>query len=324
MKRVGNLIPKIADMDNLRLAYYKAKLGKEAKPDVREYGSNLPQNLLLLQQQIQTGNVVVGNYHLFNIYDPKKRQICAAPFAQRVLHHALMNVCHPVFEQFQIYHSYATRINKGTHKAIAKAQQHQAHYQYYLKMDVRKYFDSIDHTILLQLLHRQFKDPLLLHIFTQIIASYWVSPHKGLPIGNLTSQYFANHYLGITDHHIKSQLNLPAYVRYMDDFVVWHNNPHQLSAIAQNISTQLHKTLQLQLKTKTQNTCVYGLSFLGYRLFPHQTRLTARSKKRYLSKMIALNNSLQNAKISQAQFGQQATCLHNFVRPTGFTTNKGQ
>jgi hypothetical protein len=115
---------------------------------------------------------------------------------------------------------------------------------------------------------------------------------------NAHQAYFANHYLAITDHHIKSQLNLPAYVRYMDDFVVWHNNPHQLSAIAQNISTQLHETLQLQLKTKTQNTCAHGLSFLGYRLFPHQTRLTARSKKRYLSKMIALNwnNNAQNCR----------------------------
>lgn len=318
MKRTGNLIAQIACLENLQLAYYKAKKGKETKPEVWEYGKKLNYNLHVLQAQIETGNIDVGNYHYFSIYDPKKRQICAASFAERVLHHALMNVCHPVFEQYQIWHNYATRPEKGTHKAIEKAAEYQKQYGYYLKMDVRKYFDSIDHAILQAQLAKEFKDPLLLGMFSKIIGSYQTSIGKGIPIGNLSSQYFANHYLATLDHFIKEQLRIKPYIRYMDDFVVWHNNPHELNKIGQLIVERLEQTLCLQLKTSTLNTCQYGLSFLGYRLFPYKMRLTARSKKRYIAKTKALNEMLQNASISQAQFAQQARCLNNFVQPTNF------
>lgn len=318
MKRTGNLIAQIACLENLMLAYYKAKRGKETKPEVLAYSKNLNHNLGLLKQQIQTGDIEVGNYHYFTIYDPKKRQICAASFAERVLHHALMNVCHPVFEQYQIWHNYATRPQKGTHKAIEKAAEYQKQYGYYLKMDVRKYFDSIDHAILLQQLTKEIKDTLLLAMFSKIISSYQTNPGKGIPIGNLSSQYFANHYLATLDHFIKEQLRIKPYIRYMDDFVVWHNNPHELNKIGQSIVKRLAETLCLQLKTSALNTCQHGLSFLGYRLFPYKMCLTARSKKRYIAKTSAINKKLQNASISQAQYVQQATCLNNFVRPTNF------
>ena len=203
MKRVGYLIPRMASLDNLYLAYYKAKKGKSAKPAVRDFGKNLDAHLCEILRQIERGEVQVGNYHYFTIYDPKERRICAAAFPERVLHHALMNVCHPHFELFQISDSYATRLEKGTFKAIDRAMQFQKQYAYYLKMDIRKYFDSIDHHILLRMLHRRFKDPILMSIFEQIIRSYQVSPGKGVPIGNLTSQYFANHYLALLDHFVK-------------------------------------------------------------------------------------------------------------------------
>lgn len=228
MKRKGNLIPEIACFDNLLLAYYKAKRGKEDKPEIIEYAKKLNENLKLLQTQIKIGNVILGNYYYFTIYDPKERLICAASFPERVLHHAIMNICHPHFEKFLIYDTYATRVNKGTYKALERASSFQKIYQWYYKFDIRKYFDSISHDILFDMLNKKFKDKKLLSIFQQIISSYHTTQNKGLPIGNLTSQYFANHYLGKLDHYIKHKLQIQAYVRYMDDFIIWHNDKNKI------------------------------------------------------------------------------------------------
>jgi RNA-directed DNA polymerase len=148
-----------------------------------------------LQRQILSGNVQTGNYRYFTIYDPKQRLICEAPFRQRVLHHALMNICHPFFEKVQIFGSYASRQGKGTYAALERAWYFNKRHLWFLKLDFRKYFDSLDHEILKNQLHRLFKDSDLLQIFERIIDSYCVEQNKGVPIGNLTSQYFANHYL---------------------------------------------------------------------------------------------------------------------------------
>ncbi|GHT32987.1 hypothetical protein FACS189415_2290 [Bacteroidia bacterium] len=134
------------------------------------------------------GNIQVGDYHYFTIFDPKERIICAAAFGERVMHHALMNVCHPNFEQYQIYHSYASRIGKGTYAALKQACVYQKQYDWFLKLDVRKYFDSIDHDILKHLLSKRFKDKTLLNIFDKIIDSYnsWISAVKQTVVLSLT------------------------------------------------------------------------------------------------------------------------------------------
>lgn len=181
---------------------------------------------------------------------PKKRLICAASFAERVLHHALMNVCHTFFDNQQINESYATRPNKGTYKAVEKAKYFSKHYKYYLKLDIRKYFDSISHSILLKKLKTIFKDPDLLEIFRQIIESYHSSEGKGLPIGNLTSQYFANFYLAEFDHFIKQTHRIKPYVRYMDDFILWANSPEKLNKILILITNYLQQYLALSLKIR--------------------------------------------------------------------------
>ena len=156
-KRIGFLINDIADPDNLRLANWKSRKAKDDKPEVIEYQKNLDANLLSLRNDLLNGSVEVGNYHYFTIYDPKERVICAAPFGQRVLHHAIMNVCHPVFERFQIYDSYATRLGKGQYAALERAKVYSHKYQWFCKLDVRKYFDSIDHDVLYTLLNTKLK-----------------------------------------------------------------------------------------------------------------------------------------------------------------------
>lgn len=314
MKRTGHLIPQIASKENLLLAYYKAKKGKEAKSEVWDFARNLKSNLTEIQNQILSGNVQAGNYHYFTIYDPKERVICAAPFSQRVLHHALMNICHPYFEKFQFYDSYATRINKGTVKAVDKAFRFNNRNKYYLKLDIRKYFDSICHLKLMQLLKKKFKDDSLLYIFYQIIESYEVQEDKGVPIGNLTSQYFANHYLSVFDHFVKEVLKIKFYVRYMDDMVVWHNNLEELQVVEKRAKEFLEDSLSLQLKTKYINKTMHGLTFLGFRLFPKKRELSTRSKKRFCNKMKQLSVQVNSSEISQAVFQQRATALNAFAQ----------
>jgi RNA-directed DNA polymerase len=228
MKRVGNLIEEIASYDNLYVAFCKASKSKRNKVEVLKYESNLDINIQLLQEQILSGNIDIGNYHYFTIYDPKERVICAASFPERVLHHAVMNICHPYFEKHLIYHTYATRIGKGTYAALDKAKEFVKRYSWYAKLDVRKYFDSISHDLLFQFLSRMFKDKILLEIFQKIIRSYEVSCGIGIPIGNLSSQYFANYYLSGADHYAKEQLHIGGYVRYMDDILLFEDENHVL------------------------------------------------------------------------------------------------
>ncbi len=302
MKRKGYLIEPIAEMENLELAYYKARKGKVEKQSVYGYGKNLQENLRVLQCQILSGEIEVGGYHYFTVYDPKKRQICAPPFAQRVLHHALMNVCHPFFEKVQTADSYASRVGKGTYAALDQAKEYNRCYAWFLKLDARKYFDSIHHSVLRRQLHRMFKDAQLLGIFEQILGSYCAGSCRGLPIGNLTSQYFANHYLSAADHFAKEALCLPAYIRYMDDMVLWHNEKEVLLQAGRRFKDFVENQLKLELKPFCLNKSSAGLPFLGYLLYPNYTRLAQRSRKRFIQKTREYTRFLQEGKWSQKEY----------------------
>ena len=157
-RRAGNLIAQIADIENIQLAFWKAKRGKELKEEVKEFTGNLDANLFKIHEGVLDGNVELGNYHYFTIHDPKERVICAASFPERVLHHAIMNICHPTFEQVQLYDSYATRINKGQYAALDRAKGFQNKYRWFCKLDIRKYFDNVDHQVLQAQLRHRFKD----------------------------------------------------------------------------------------------------------------------------------------------------------------------
>jgi RNA-directed DNA polymerase len=302
MQRANYLIEPIADRDNLYLAYYKAQKGKGAKQTVFDYGKNLNANLELLQSQILRGAIEVGDYHYFTIYDPKERIICAAPFAQRVLHHALMNICHPYFERAQIFDSYASRIGKGTYAALERAQMYNRRYRWFLKLDFRKYFDSLDHQVLKTQLERLFKDKALLTIFNKIIDSYAVNPSKGVPIGNLTSQYFANHYLSPADHFVKESLKIPAYVRYMDDMILWHDDKATLLKAGYAFQKYTEGVLRLSLKPFCLNQNTEGLPFLSYLLFPNEVKLAQRSRHRFVQKIKIAYENLELGIWSQKTF----------------------
>ncbi|MEI6751739.1 MAG: RNA-directed DNA polymerase [Paludibacter sp.] len=314
MKRQGNLMASVADIENLRLAFWKARKAKDGKIEVIAYRQSLDKNLLQLHTDLLNGTLTVGNYHYFTIYDPKERKICAAAFGERVLHHALMNVCHPFFEKYQIFDSYASRNGKGQYAALERAASFQQKYKWFLKLDVRKYFDSIDHFILKSLLVKKTKDSKLLNVLFQIIDSYETDTGKGLPIGNLTSQYFANHYLAFADHFVSEKLRAKAYVRYMDDMVIWANDKDSLLKIGIELQQFIASELSLTLKPFCLNYTNKGLPFLGYMLFPNTILLNNNSRKRFTSKLKQYTYKLNNEVWNQIDYQAHVLPLFAFVK----------
>ncbi len=284
MKRAGNLTERIAEPDNLRLAFLKACRGKQTRADVLHFRSDTDRNLDRLRKELMEGNVNWGGYHSFQIYDPKQRTIHAPTFRARVAHHAMLNICEPVFESYQIHDSYACRKGRGLDPALKRAVEFSRSGEWFLKMDIRKYFDSIDHDILKQLLRRRFKDRILLRLFDSVIDTYQTAPGKGLPIGNLTSQFFANHYLALWDHHAKEGMGIRKYVRYMDDFVIWSSSRDALKSLRRQTAQYLSEPLLLEVNPECLNACNRGLPFLGYKVYPDGLRLSQRGRQRFRRK----------------------------------------
>lgn len=285
MKRAGYLTERIADTDNLLLAYYKASRGKRLKEATLRFSASLDEQVARLRAAVLSGTVDVGDYTYFRIHDPKERTICAAAFGERVLHHAIMNVCHPYFERQLIETTYATRPGKGIYQAIERAGRGLRRYGHVAKFDFRKYFDSIDHAILKAKLRRLFKDARLLGIFDTIIDSYSRSAGKGVPIGNLTSQYFANYYLSGLDHYVKEVLRAGEYVRYMDDFLLFASTREELEHSVRAVRRYASEELALTLKPVVSFASGSGVPFLGYTVYPHKVLLNGRSKRRLKTKL---------------------------------------
>lgn len=285
MKRVGYLMERICGVDNLLEAYYKAAKGKRQKISVKAYGADLPVRILRLRETMLEGRVRLGRYHFFMVHDPKLRRICAASFEEKIIHHAVMNVCKQYFERNLIYDTYATRDGKGVYAALDRARQGLRRHAYVAKLDVRKYFDTIAHDVLKAQLRRLFKDATLLDLLDGIVDSYAVEPGRGVPIGNLTSQYFANLYLSGLDHHVKEVMRVPVYVRYMDDMLLFGDSKAQVRAHVAEVERFVSDRLRLQLKPAVLSACRRGVSFLGYNLFPHKVLLNRRSKLRFRHKL---------------------------------------
>ena len=286
MKRVGNIFSEIVSIDNLMSAYYKASKGKHCKTSVISYMKNLYENILRLRTELLNGEFEIGRYHYFKVYDPKERVICAASFEERVVHHAIMNVCHRYFERHLIHDTYATRKGKGIYAAMEKAQKGMRKYNYVAKLDVRKYFDSISHSVLKIKLARLFKDKELLNLLYGIIDSYSVKEDTGIPIGNLTSQYFANFYLSFLDHYAKENLKIPVYVRYMDDILLFGCDKNEVKNKVVMVKRYIAEELRLELKPEVLLHTNSGVSFLGYSIYKNKILLSRRSKIRFKKKMI--------------------------------------
>ena len=291
MKRVGNLWPHVIDFENLLRAARKAQKGKRYRENVLSFNYNLEAELLTLRDALRAKSYRPGKYQTFQVWEPKPRLISAAPYRDRVVHHALCNVILPVFESTFIFDSYANREGFGTHRALQRFTQFARSSRYVLQCDVRKYFPSIDHAILKTLIRRKIKCPDTLWLIDVIIdgsneqepsIEYFpgddlLSPldrRKGLPIGNLTSQFFANIYLNDFDHYVKEQLKATQYLRYVDDFSLFADDRVFLAKARLAIEDYL-ATLRLKIHPiKSQLfEARLGANFVGFRVLPDRIRL---------------------------------------------------
>ena len=315
MKRAGALYNRISSYENLCIAYHKAVRGKQNRREVIRFRTDFDVNIQKLRNQLIEKRLHVGDYRFFTVHDPKPRDICAASFRERVLHHAIMNICGPVLESYAIFDSYACRKGKGVPKAMARTQTFARRYEWYLKLDIRKYFDSIDQGIILALLKRRLKDRDLLALFEKLIDTYHTERGKGLPIGNLISQHLANFYLGYFDHWIKEVRRIKGYLRYMDDFILFGDRKSNLKSEYSQIMGFLEDELRLKLKGNFQlNKCRYGIPFLGYRVFPEKTLLSPRSRNRFAHKFKKYEEKHQEGKWTTRELVSHVGPLIAFTR----------
>jgi len=263
------------------------------------FASDLQSNLEALRRSVAEQHWRPGPFRTFSITDPKPRIISAAPFPDRIVHHALIHVAGPIFERSLIHHTYACRIGKGTHAAVLHAFDRCKASPWYLKLDVRKYFDSIDHEILSGLIGSLFRERPLLEICKRIVGSYSTAPGRGVPIGNLTSQHFANSYLSAFDHLVLERLRPAGYVRYMDDMVLWGAQKEELSGWAEEARSWLDANRGLTLKHVLIGRSAKGLPFLGHRITTAGIYLSGRGKRRFRKKYRAMDSALVNGLISE-------------------------
>jgi retron-type reverse transcriptase len=312
-----HLWSRIVSWENLVSAYEACRRRKRYKPDAVRFHFAWETNLAELQTELIAGDYRPGEYRNFRITDPKPRKISAAPFRDRVVHHALVRVLEPLFERRFIFDSYACRRGKGTHRAIKRAQKYTRLYPYFLKSDIVRFFPNIDHEILLEHLGSIIRDQRVMELIGKILKSgehvlsaeasheyfpgddlFALSRPRGLPIGNLTSQFFANIYLDLCDHYVKEELRVGAYVRYADDFVVFARTKQELWHIRDRLVVFLEK-LRLRLhRDKTHvGACRSGIRFLGLVVRPESLRLQQRAIKRFSKRLRRLQWLYDNRRI---------------------------
>ena len=282
MKRVHISLADIATYDNLLRATWKAARGKQNRPEIMRFIANLDNSLQQLSTVILQGKAPSGHYRHFHIHDPKLRLIHAACFEDRVLQHAVMNLAEPVFERTLVPSTFACRPNHGVHKAVRQVQKNLQRFPWFVKVDIRQYFPSIDHGCLFELLGRRFKGRDFMDLLKRILDSYAARPGKGLPIGSLTSQHFANYYLDGADRFLLEHPHVCAHVRYMDDTLLWCLDKADAKQVLSELKSYLRIERQLQLKPDVQvNRSQRGVTYCGYRVLPGTLRLSPRKRRRY-------------------------------------------
>lgn len=280
MNRQYVSLTEIADYNNLVLALHKASKGKRHRSVVRELYEQFDKKISGLAQDIVAGQLPYGFFKSFQIYDPKKRLIYAACFADRVFHHAVMNIAGERLEKSMINHSYACRPGKGVHKAIIQVQGNLQRYKWFVKIDIAAYFSRIDHNILLALLRRRFKGKSFHDQLHRIVKSCPDMQDKGLPIGSLTSQYFANYYLDGLDRFLAAHPHVNGAVRYMDDVIWWCNNKKSAKKILLEVREYLKVEWLLTIKPNIQILPSHaGVTYCGFRITPGIVRLSRRRKR---------------------------------------------
>lgn len=306
---------------NLKQAWFKFIKGKKKRKDVAEFAKNLDAELFNIQHLLADKKYKHGSYYSFYVYDPKKRHIHKAEVRDRVVHQALVNVLEPIFEPQFIFDSYASRENKGTHRAVRRLQyfarkvsKNYTKNCFVLKCDIKKYFDSINHDILLRIIGKTVNDSEILWLAEKIIKSFESAPGSGLPLGNVSSQIFANIYLNELDQFIKRKLCIKYYIRYNDDFVILDEDKETLERYLPAIKDFLEVQLKLALHPKKVSIGKYaqGVEFLGYVGLPHYILPKTRTKRRILNKIKKRIYELKGDDISEETFEQSVQSYFGF------------
>jgi retron-type reverse transcriptase len=332
MKSYTHLFDSICAFENLYCASKKAEKGKRFRHEVAVFNAQRAENLLEIQKLLRAGQYPFGSFHTIKIVQPKPRLISAAPYRDRVVHHALINVIGPLFERKFIRDSYANQKGKGTHAALDRCTYYARRFRYVLQLDIRKYFPSIDHQILLAEISRTIRCPQTLALIGQIITTsnpqepanfYFPSDdlfapyerRKGLPIGNLTSQFFANVYLNAFDHFVKEELRVPGYIRYVDDALAFGDDLEQLHQCKTRGQVFLYDwRLLLNPKKNAIYPVRQGIPFLGFLVFPTHRRLLQSSVKRSRKRLRALRKGYRTGKFSREKINASVQAWLGHVR----------
>ncbi len=301
MKTYNNLYAKLCSLENLELAFMKAKKRKTKSFYVKEFEKNLNDGLLKLKQELESFSYKPMPLKKFIIRDPKTRIIHASAFRDRVVYHALCNIIEPIYEKIFIFDSYASRIGKGTHNALMRFDEFKRKVSkngkpvnnaynsdmvqgYVLKADIKHYFETVDHEVLLDIVKRKVKDGKIIWLIKKILNNFEAKTKgKGMPLGNLTSQFFANVYLNELDYFIKHILRAKYYIRYVDDFVILHNSKEQLEKWKEQINNFLKKELKLELHSDKSKIMPLrnGINLVGYKIFYYYKLLRKSNRRKF-------------------------------------------
>lgn len=323
MKRADHLFDEFANFKALLAATDRAAQCKRGKPGAAAFLANREPELFKMLDDLREGTWRPGPYKVMNITEPKPRCVSAAPFGDRVLYQALCHVIGPVFEHGFIDDSFANRLGKGTHRAVARYEQYRNRFKNVLRCDIWRYFPAIDHAVLKADVRRKIACPRTLHLVDTIIDGsnpqepvnlYYpgddlFSPlqrRRGLPIGNLTSQWFGNVYLNPMDHFVKEVLQCKAYVRYVDDFALFHDDPVVLAHWRARLTDFL---AQRRLMLHPRKTCVEPTAlpalFLGYVLHPNHRSLPPANVQRFRNRLNSLRHRWRAGTVEEAQVRQR-------------------
>ena len=306
----------------MHTAFWRAAKGKRQQPDVVRFVKALDRNLNSLGEEIRHGVYQPGPFNTFKIYDPKEREIYAPCFRDRVVHHALINHIGSILERVAVYDSYACRSGKGTLKAVQRVQYFACRFPCYVQIDIQRFFDSIQQKKLFELMVRRFKNEEFLYFIHSLITAYHKIPGLGLPIGALTSQYFANHYLDVVDRFLLEKCKVGGMVRYMDDLVWFVENKKEgqesLKSVIEFLA--MHRGLNVTVSPGLQKSYT-GIRFCGYRILPHTIRLGKRKKKRYLKAWRNLEKAYTLGLLSDGQLQRGYDSVKAIMDPIFWTVN---
>jgi retron-type reverse transcriptase len=299
-KQLIHIFEDIISVDNLLSAWQEFIVGKKSKPDVLDFAARLSDNIIELHHDLATKTYQHGDYYRFCVNDPKHREISKASVRDRLVHHAIYRQLYPAFDKVFLADSFSCRLGKGTHRALDRFSlfgrqvgKNNSRACWILKGDIRKFFASIDHDILLVILQSAIVDQNIVWLLRNIIESFYdKTTNNGLPLGNLTSQLFANVYLNEFDQFVKRQLKVKFYIRYADDFAIFSNDKNYLIDIVPLLADFLTQKLRLTLHPQKLfiKTLSAGVDFLGWTHFPTHRILRRTTKKRVFRK-ISLNPS---------------------------------